>query len=324
MIAARSRKIKEAMEATKEAKRLNQRIAFGSTEDSSCLECPKMVQREGCDCVSIIPQTTQSKEPTMSNGNTSHGISTVKSRVPLLKRVIEPVNSSHNKAIVVSSKMLLDESLRLNVNHLYQIPVIPLNLNFNLVKELREDQLSLRSAIKKERRMTRGKPNVTIVFAIRRPGCGACREHGLQLAKLRKQENFTLLGCVKETNVDNDALLEFYQEYFHFPIYKDEGWEIYRAMGGRKIPFFQLIRKGLAIQKRYKRKNIKNIPFGGDIWTQGGLLLFDKHGKLRYAYYENYGDEIDMEEVRNAIHAIEEQSGSRIDDLDTTSGSNYD
>ena len=54
-----------------------------------------------------------------------------------------------------------------------------------------------------------------------------------------------------------------------------------------------------------------------DIWTQGGLLLFDKRGKLRFAYYESYGDELNIEEIRRAIRAIQEES------MDDTTGTSF-
>jgi hypothetical protein len=47
--------------------------------------------------------------------------------------------------------------------------------------------------------------------------------------------------------------------------------------------------------KRYNKNKINNVPFGGDIRTQGGVLIFDKQGELRYAYHENYGEELNLE-----------------------------
>jgi hypothetical protein len=52
---------------------------------------------------------------------------------------------------------------------------------------------------------------------------------------------------------------------------------------------------------RYHEKNIKNVPFGGDIFTQGGVLLFDVTGKLRYVYYEQYGEELDVQALTWAL-----------------------
>ena len=51
-----------------------------------------------------------------------------------------------------------------------------------------------------------------------------------------------------------------------------------------------------------------------DGWMQGGLLIFDKRGNLRYVYEENFGDEIDIElltaAVAEARKNVEESSSS--------------
>ena len=91
---------------------------------------------------------------------------------------------------------------------------------------------SLREAVVKERKKAKCR-DVMIVFAIRRPGCGACRENGRIIAELAEEENVGCLGIIKHINVDNNALLDFYQEYFHHPIYKDEQWKVYHALGNR-------------------------------------------------------------------------------------------
>jgi hypothetical protein len=77
---------------------------------------------------------------------------------------------------------------------------------------------------------------LTVLFAIRRPGCGACREHGRQLTQLdRLERDVSFVGAIKETGVNDQALLDFYQQYFRFPIVLDKKWEIFKAMGGRQI-----------------------------------------------------------------------------------------
>jgi hypothetical protein len=202
-------------------------------------------------------------------------------------------------SIQVSSTVELEESLRLSAPRLYKIPLVPVNCSFGIVTEKQDSKIPLRPMTRKERRVAG--TDATILFAIRRPGCGACREHGLQLTELAKQEKVCLVGAIKETGVDNAALFDFYETYFRFPIYKDSKWDIYHAMGGRKISIWKMLTMNSTLFKRWKQKNIVNIPFGGDIWTQGGVLIFDKHGELRYCCYENFGDEYDMDELRNAI-----------------------
>lgn len=205
----------------------------------------------------------------------------------------------NESSIKVSSTVELEESLRLSAPRLYKIPLVPVNCSFGVVTEKEDNKIPLQPMTRKERRVTG--TDVTVLFAIRRPGCGACREHGLQLTELAKQEKVCVVGAIKETGVDNAALLDFYDTYFHFPIYKDAKWDIYHAMGGRKISTWKVLTNTSKLLKRWKQKNIVNIPFGGDIWTQGGVLIFDKQGELRYCFYENFGDEYDMDELRNAI-----------------------
>lgn len=50
------------------------------------------------------------------------------------------------------------------------------------------------------------------MFAIRRPGCGACREHGLQVNQLINEINcnghrISAVQIIKHINVDNTSLL---------------------------------------------------------------------------------------------------------------------
>ena len=113
-----------------------------------------------------------------------------------------------------------------------------------------------------------------------------------------------LFGILKETGVDDTALMEFYSDYFSFPLYRDNDKESFRFLGNRQISVWKLLRTAPKVEMRYRRKKIVNIPFGGDIFTQGGILLFDKTGNLQYVYYERYGDELDMEALRFAIHKM--------------------
>jgi len=223
------------------------------------------------------------------------------------------ISSSTTKSIVKSKKtskstvVVADEAIkevveRLDVDKLYDIPMIPVNASFGVVNEKPEASIALSPMTKKERGYVRS--DVTVVFAVRRPGCGACREHGLQLTKLATEEKACVVGAIKEIDVDNEALIEFYDEYFHFPIYKDAKWDIFKAMGGRRIPLWKLLSTFPKMNKRYKQNNIKNVPFGGDIWTQGGVLIFDRKGRVRHVYYENYGEELNLDELRQAIQAI--------------------
>ena len=132
----------------------------------------------------------------------------------------------------------------------------------------------------------------------------------MQLSELAADDSkLAVVGAVKETGVADAELLKFYDLYFRHSIYKDDRWQVYKAMGGRTLSWPQLIAGSFRAEKRYKRKGIDNKKFGGDLHMQGGLLIFDKQGRLRYAYKEEYGEELDMEIVKQAIAEIR-QSGS--------------
>lgn len=152
--------------------------------------------------------------------------------------------------------------------------------------------------------------NVHVVFAIRRPGCGQCREHGMQLAHLvaddARNPNVTLTGVLKETKGIQSSIRDFYSNYFTFPLYLDEGWDLYHTIGNKKLSVFKMCARGPALEVRYAKKGIRNIPLGGDLFTQGGVLIFDKTGKLKFVYYETFGKPLDMEAIKWAIdHANE-------------------
>jgi AhpC/TSA antioxidant enzyme len=188
---------------------------------------------------------------------------------------------------------------RVDPEMLYRIPCIPVLCGFGVVQVKPESTLPLRSMIQKERRSVGGK--LTVLFAIRRPGCGACREHGRQLTQLDQLErDVSFVGAIKETGVNDQALLDFYQQYFRFPIVLDKKWEIFKAMGGRQIGLWPALTSYIRLQRRYKSQGIPNVQ-GGDIWTQGGVLVFDKDGNLRHTYYDTYGELLDVNVLRAAI-----------------------
>jgi len=136
----------------------------------------------------------------------------------------------------------------------------------------------------------------------------------VQLSELAAADSqVALVGAVKETGVADAELLKFYDLYFRHAIYKDDQWQVYKAMGGRKLSWIQLIAGSLRSEKRYKSKGIDNKKFGGDLHMQGGLLIFDKRGRLRYAYHEEYGYELDVDLVKQAITEIR-RDAARHDD----------
>jgi len=157
---------------------------------------------------------------------------------------------------------------------------------------------------------------VTIVFCIRVPGCGQCREHGIQLSEYlterqrRRQDentsdentNVAIKGVIKETGVDDAALMEFYTDYFNFPLYKDEGMNLYNLIGNEPLDMWTLLHDGKRMHARVDAKGIRSSPqVKGEGLTQGGVLIFDRHGQLRYVYYETFGHELDMDAIHWAV-----------------------
>jgi hypothetical protein len=209
-------------------------------------------------------------------------------------------------ATCMPRSMNLSEPLRSNARLFDEIPLIPLNCTFGVVNE--KSPVSFKSALRQESKLTGGKrADVSIVFVVRRPGCVGCREHGLQLTELaREQKDVSFWGIVKETGVETDGILTFFKDYFHFPLYKDEKWRTYKAMGDRKLSPLTAIKRALAARSRWAKKGIANEFKAGDIWVQGGVLLF-KNGKLRYACQEDYGRELDINHIRSSIQLLHEE-----------------
>jgi AhpC/TSA antioxidant enzyme len=183
--------------------------------------------------------------------------------------------------------------------------LIPVDCSFGTVTENKCDIVICDDMIRKERRRLTSKRDsgVMLLFAIRRPGCASCRLNGRTLSEVTKQQNVGCVGIIKETSVDDDALIDLYRTYFHHPIYKDDKWRIFEAMGNRKISAWKLAALVPKLTMKYKKENVKNIMTGGDLFTQGGILVFDKDGNLRYTYYERYGEFFDSEHL---IRVIEE------------------
>ncbi|GKY90667.1 hypothetical protein MPSEU_000040100 [Mayamaea pseudoterrestris] len=223
------------------------------------------------------------------------------------------VDSEHSRqtesttdSVGVPQRMLLNESLRKNAKDLRQIPLIPLNCTFGVVKE--KHPIPLKYALRKETKLGNGtRAKVSVVFVVRRPGCSSCREHGNQLTNLYLEDkSVAFWAIVKETGVEEQGILTFFSEYFHFPIFKDEKWLTYKAMGNRKLSPLKLIKGFLGNKGRWAKKGIENRLKGGDVFLQGGLLIF-KGNKLRYAYEEDYGKELNISDIRAAVKALQEE-----------------
>lgn len=227
--------------------------------------------------------------------------------------VSDSFNGRAAQLVSVPHKLALKEPLEKNAEKLLKVPLLSLNCSFGMVTEDVEGLIPLKKVVARHR--GKHKSNVVVMFAIRRPGCGSCREHAEQLSQLAAQENFSLVGIVKDRGVDDEDLLEFRDKYFKFPIYQDQKWNLYKALGNRKVSARQLITGFIRSHKRYSEKNIHTTLGKSDGWTKGGVLIFDRKVKLRYAYEEEYGEELDLRAIRTAIHAARTRR-RKVDDID--------
>ena len=121
---------------------------------------------------------------------------------------------------------------------------------------------------------------------------------------------FHLFGIVKEVGVDDLGLMEFNEQYFHhLPIYQDIHNAIFTAFGKRTI--FKLrtwnpisIYRGFVnIGQRMSQQNITG-NYKGEGTIQGGILIFDSNGTLRYSINEEIGTPFDTDAIATALRDI--------------------
>jgi hypothetical protein len=56
----------------------------------------------------------------------------------------------------------------------------------------------------------------------------------------------------------------------------------------------------------YRRLKVKKISgnLKGEGLLQGGIIIFDKHGKAQYAYREETGSEIPIDDIIRAVRMV--------------------
>ena len=238
----------------------------------------------------------------------------------------DTVNSTEEFSVesTVPSSLWLKPSLRDNVQKLGKIPLAPLNMTFGVVNP--KPAVSMRAALRHERQSSPSLHNknksvsssdITVVFAVRHPGCAQCREHGQQLSDLLAEttgpmQGVHAWGIVKEAVSQQDpGLLGFYNDYFHYPLYVDDKWSVYQAMGGRRLCPIKGLKLAIMSRSRWARKGIFSQVKCGDAFMQGGVLIF-KRGTLRFALEEAFGKEMDVDAIRIAVQALKEEDSSSL------------
>ena len=144
-----------------------------------------------------------------------------------------------------------------------------------------------------------------------------CREQGQQLTDLATKDDqnadlmkgFEMFGVVKEIGVDDEGLTEFYKNSFPFPLYKDDGLVFYNEFYGmRKLKLttwnpVRLYRGFKEMNARLKEKNLEGNLTGEGL-VQGGIIVFGKDGKAKYAYEEETGKEVPMDDIVAALKVV--------------------
>lgn len=111
--------------------------------------------------------------------------------------------------------------------------------------------------------------------------------------------------------MDDEGLREFYDQYFPFPLYRDEGLGFYEAFGNGSITEgmswnpFKLWRGMKQVGNRLKEKKIEG-NMKGEGMTTGGFLIFGSGGDPKYMYKEDTGNPIDEELLIAAVRSVRE------------------
>ena len=112
---------------------------------------------------------------------------------------------------------------------------------------------------------------------------------------------------------DDEGLAEFYNDYFPYPLYRDENLDFYRAFGDGKITDnmswtsilkpWKIYKEFKGLGKRMTKKNIQGNYKGEGLKT-GGIIIFGADGTPQYAYKEKTGYELDMDDLYAAAQAV--------------------
>ena len=125
-------------------------------------------------------------------------------------------------------------------------------------------------------------------------------------------DGYGIFGIVKETGVDDQGLVEFHQYFGNFPLYCDKSYSFYQALGDRRVnewPSLWSVVKDLLLGGVWHRIKSKEISWNtkGEGIIQGGLIIFDKDGKPRYAYQETMGHDLPLEDILHALEALRQE-----------------
>ena len=124
-------------------------------------------------------------------------------------------------------------------------------------------------------------------------------------------DGFGIFGVVKEV-VPPESVIDLYTDYFNYPLYKDESQTFYKALGSRKVKItsWNPIKIYRGIRDMNKRLSTKGISgnMKGEGLVQGGVIIFDASGTARFAYREETGSEIPVEDIIAVVMELRKES----------------
>lgn len=117
-----------------------------------------------------------------------------------------------------------------------------------------------------------------------------------------------MFAVVKEVGIDDHGLIEFHNDYFPYPLYRDQGYAFYHALGDRKafgailnpLSIFSMAWDG--VQRLWRRNIGGNLK--GEGLVQGGIIVFDKMGVPIAMYQEDTGKDLPVADLVNALQCI--------------------
>ena len=124
-------------------------------------------------------------------------------------------------------------------------------------------------------------------------------------------DGFGIFGVVKEV-VPPESVIDLKTDYFNYPLYKDEAQAFYKALGSRKLKItsWNPIKIYRGIRDMNKRLSTKGISgnMKGEGLVQGGVIIFDASGTARFAYREETGSEIPVEDIIAVVRELRKES----------------
>ena len=108
---------------------------------------------------------------------------------------------------------------------------------------------------------------------------------------------------------DDGGLMDFYHDYYKFPLYRDEALAIYEAMGKKSIMSnvsYNPFKWYSGIKKMNKRLEARKIEGNmvGEGMVKGGIIIFGYDGTPKYMYEEQTGSELVIEELLAAVQKV--------------------